>query len=75
MTSHINTRIVRPASTGGVRYHVDLDPAGNHLVRVEKTRRQLPHGYGWTSPTYFQTIKPNSQNWRRAVRLAMEHGQ
>lgn len=64
------TKIVKPVRGSDLTYHVDLDPAGNHLVKVEKTRRQLPHGYGWSTPTYFQTIKPNSQNWKRAVRAA-----
>jgi len=49
---------------GWTRYEVRLEPtSGQHTVQVIKTRRD-------TGLEFTQTIKPGSQNWRRAVRLA-----
>jgi hypothetical protein len=45
-------------------YHVVLANDGNHTVHITKTSNR--------GRDYLSVIKPGSQNWKRAVRLAAE---
>ena len=49
----------------GNTYTVELNNDDNHEVMVHKRRRG-------SDDCYFSTIKPKSQNWNRAVRLAYQ---
>lgn len=69
-TETMTTQIItfRPGAT--IKYEVDLDPTGDmHIVRVQKHRRS---NYNAEPMLYHQKIKPGSQNWKRAVRIARE---
>jgi hypothetical protein len=63
--------IISPISVtpdnGWTRWEVTLDPAGAHVVRTICVRRD-------TGLEFTRTIKPQSQNWKRAVKLAQQQG-